>query len=45
MSVEPEIVAEPTGNLAKMPAPAIAYTLPAVTVGNLDKVEIGRAHV
>lgn len=39
MSIEPEIAAEPAGNLAKAPAPAITYTLPAVTVGNLGAVE------
>lgn len=36
--VEAEVV-EPSANLAKAPDPAISYTLPAVTVGNLEGVE------
>ena len=38
MAVEAEVV-EPSANLAKAPDPAISYTLPAVTVGNLEGVE------
>lgn len=36
--VEAEVV-EPSANLAKAPDPAISYTLPKVTVGNLEGVE------
>lgn len=38
MAVEAEVV-EPSANLAKAPDPAISYTLPKVTVGNLEGVE------
>lgn len=38
IAVEAEVV-EPSANLAKAPDPAISYTLPAVTVGNLEGVE------
>lgn len=37
-AIEAEVV-EPSANLAKAPDPAIAYTLPKVTVGNLEGVE------
>lgn len=37
-AIEAEVV-EPSANLAKAPDPAIAYTLPTVTVGNLEGVE------
>lgn len=37
-AIEVEVV-EPSANLAKAPDPAIAYTLPTVTVGNLEGVE------
>lgn len=37
-AIEAEVV-EPSANLAKAPDPAIAYTLPIVTVGNLEGVE------
>ena len=36
-TVEAEVVQ--AANLAKAPAPAVSYTLPTVTVGNLDAVE------
>lgn len=38
IAVEAEVV-EPSANLAKAPDPAISYTLPKVTVGNLEGVE------
>lgn len=37
-AIEAEVV-EPSANLAKAPDPAISYTLPKVTVGNLEGVE------
>lgn len=37
-AIEADVV-EPSANLAKAPDPAIAYTLPTVTVGNLEGVE------
>lgn len=36
-TIEAEVVQ--TANLAKAPAPAISYTLPTVTVGNMEAVE------
>ncbi|WP_417063565.1 hypothetical protein, partial [Ellagibacter isourolithinifaciens] len=36
-TIEADVVQ--TANLAKAPAPAISYTLPTVTVGNMEAVE------
>lgn len=42
-TIEAEVVQ--TANLAKAPAPAVSYTLPTVTVGNMEAVEAFVAQV